>query len=73
MLEEIITCLGGADNIITATNCMTRLRIMVSDEAKVDEAKLKGNSDVMGLVHDFSSSVVGVFTSDCIFCRFMIW
>ncbi|MCR4605428.1 MAG: glucose PTS transporter subunit IIA [Eubacterium sp.] len=52
MLEDIIKCLGGADNITTATNCMTRLRISVSDETKVDENKLKNLSDVLGLVHD---------------------
>ena len=48
MLEEIITCLGGADNIITATNCMTRLRITVSDEAKVEEAGLRNCNDGHG-------------------------
>lgn len=51
-VKTIIECLGGAGNIAGVSNCMTRLRIVVNDESKVDENRLKGLSDVLGLVHD---------------------
>ena len=50
--EYLIVLLGGPDNINTVSNCMTRLRITVRDEAKVDEEKLRTADDVLGLVHD---------------------
>lgn len=54
--EELVrACLekvGGKDNVLSATNCMTRLRVRVKDETKADEAGLKAIEGVMGLVHD---------------------
>lgn len=50
--KQIIHCLGGKENILSVTNCMTRLRTVVRDEARVDENGLKDLEDVMGLVHD---------------------
>ncbi len=54
--EELVrACLekvGGKDNVLSATNCMTRLRVRVKDESKADEAGLKAIEGVMGLVHD---------------------
>ncbi len=44
--------LGGKENILTVTNCMTRLRVTVADETPVDEAGLRQLKDVLGLVHD---------------------
>ena len=51
-VEQIIEYLGGAQNIVTVTNCMTRLRVVTKDEAPVNEAGLKEMTDVLGLVHD---------------------
>jgi len=50
--EKLITYLGGRDNIESAFNCMTRLRIKVRSEEPVDETGLKAATDVMELVHD---------------------
>ena len=52
IVEKIIEYLGGAQNIITVTNCMTRLRVVTKKEAPVNEAGLKEMTDVLGLVHD---------------------
>ncbi len=38
-VEGIITALGGAHNIATVDNCMTRLRLSVHDKALVDMSK----------------------------------
>ena len=51
-VNEIVKCLGGADNISSVSNCMTRLRVTVRDEDAVDENGLESLGDVLGLVHD---------------------
>lgn len=51
-VDKIIAYLGGTGNIVTVTNCMTRLRIVTKDETPVDENGLKEMADVLGLVHD---------------------
>lgn len=48
----LIQALGGADNIASVTNCMTRLRVTVRNEAHVNEEALRSPDDVMELVHD---------------------
>ncbi|MBO4652103.1 MAG: PTS transporter subunit EIIC [Lachnospiraceae bacterium] len=48
----IIRCMGGADNIVSAENCMTRLRITVKDESLTDITPLETMDGVLGLVHD---------------------
>ena len=52
LVKQILEKMGGRDNVLTATNCMTRLRITVKDNGKVDEEALKAVEDVMGVVHD---------------------
>ena len=44
--------LGGKGNVTSATNCMTRLRIEVKDDAKIDEDAIKKIEGVLGVVHD---------------------
>lgn len=50
--QAILADMGGKENILTVTNCMTRLRISVKDEALVKEAAVKALPDVLGIVHD---------------------
>lgn len=52
LVKVILDKVGGRDNVLAATNCMTRLRIDVKDDAKIDEEGLKGAEGVMGVVHD---------------------
>ena len=51
-LSNIVSALGGLGNIASATNCMTRLRVTVADENIVDEAAIRQDPAVLGLVHD---------------------
>jgi len=46
----ILNALGGAANIITLDNCITRLRLSVHDMTLVDDATLKANRAI-GVVH----------------------
>lgn len=42
LVRAVLEKVGGKDNVVTATNCMTRLRLEVREDAKIDEAGLKG-------------------------------
>lgn len=46
----ILSALGGADNIVSLDNCITRLRMSVRDMSLVDDATLKANRAI-GVVH----------------------
>ena len=50
LLRDILAQVGGADNIQSATNCMTRMRIRVKDETQVNQEALKDVEGVMGVV-----------------------
>ena len=52
MVKDIIDAMGGRENIVSVTNCMTRLRFVVVNESSVKEAEMKELPDVLGLVHD---------------------
>ncbi|MDN8849066.1 PTS glucose/sucrose transporter subunit IIB, partial [Staphylococcus aureus] len=40
--SQILDGLGGKENIVTLTNCATRLRMELHDNNVIDEAKIKG-------------------------------
>ena len=50
LAEEIVSVIGGKENIAAAAFCMTRLRITPVDDARIDRAVLKKIPGVMGLV-----------------------
>lgn len=58
LVGKIIELIGGKNNIIFATSCMTRLRIKLKDGslAKIDE--LKKLEGVMGVVEDDTLQIV---------------
>ncbi|GBF11483.1 PTS system trehalose-specific EIIBC component [Tepidibacillus infernus] len=47
-VEQIIQAIGGKDNIIAATHCVTRLRLALKDENKVDKSMLENIDLVKG-------------------------
>lgn len=46
--QEVLTAVGGADNINAAAHCATRLRLVLADPDKVDQAALDDSADVKG-------------------------
>ncbi len=48
MYADILSAVGGADNIATLGNCMTRLRFTVKDETLVHPEKLRKIANVAG-------------------------
>ncbi|MED3020805.1 MULTISPECIES: PTS system trehalose-specific EIIBC component [Bacillus cereus group] len=50
--EEVLQYIGGKDNIEQAAHCVTRLRIALKDESKIDNDKLQSVLLVKGAFHN---------------------
>ncbi len=52
--QEVLDAIGGADNVVSAAHCATRLRLVLADDSKVDQAAVdnalgaKGNFQASG-------------------------
>jgi PTS system sucrose-specific IIC component len=58
MAQDIVNQLGGADNLRSLAYCMTRLRVTLKDEGKVNLAALKQVDGVMGVIEDETLQIV---------------
>lgn len=58
LLQDILNNVGGAENVQSATNCMTRLRIRVKDESKINHEALENVEGVMGIVEAETLQIV---------------
>ena len=56
--KKILELVGGQSNIISAFNCMTRLRINIKDKSQVKLDALKAVDGVLGVVEDDTLQVV---------------
>ncbi len=52
LANDVISALGGKENIVAVTHCMTRLRFVLKDESLTDAARLKSISGVLGVVRN---------------------
>ena len=52
LVQHIFAGLGGQTNIVCVTTCMTRLRIQVREDNKIQEDALRRVEGVLGVVHD---------------------
>lgn len=52
LAEYIVKEAGGRENITNAVNCMTRVRLNVSDPSKVKDDALRAHPDVISVIHD---------------------
>ena len=50
LAKEIYRRLGGAENILQATNCMTRLRVRLAKKDEAIVSAVKGVKGVLGVV-----------------------
>lgn len=48
--QEIIDGVGGKENIASATHCMTRLRLVLHDDSKANDDKVKGIKGVKSVI-----------------------
>ncbi len=58
MANGIVQALGGAENITRIGHCMTRLRVLLKDDAKANLEALKQVEGVMGVVPDDTIQIV---------------
>ncbi len=56
--KKILELVGGKSNVVTSTNCMTRLRIQLRDSTLVQMEALKNTDGVLGVVEDATLQVV---------------
>lgn len=72
-VEQIVHALGGKENISTATHCVTRLRLVLKDESRVNHEELNNIDLVKG---SFSTNgqfqvVIGQGTVDKVYKEFV--
>lgn len=58
MANDITEQLGGIQNVRGIAHCMTRLRLTLHDESKVNMDQLKKVDGVMGVIEDETLQVV---------------
>ena len=47
-VQDMLDAIGGKENLDTATHCVTRLRLVLNDDSKVDKDRLSDNDLVKG-------------------------
>ncbi|MDR3766670.1 MAG: glucose PTS transporter subunit IIA [Butyricicoccus sp.] len=47
--SEVLTYIGGKDNVVSAAHCATRLRLVIADNKKVDKKNLENATGVQGV------------------------
>ena len=47
--EEIVSHIGGRENVVSAAHCATRLRLVIADNSKLDKAELENIDGVKGM------------------------
>lgn len=58
MAQDIFANIGGKENIQRLSHCMTRLRLVLKDDSKVDINTLKKVDGVMGVIEDDTLQIV---------------
>lgn len=51
LAASVIDEVGGKDNIVSVTHCVTRLRFVLKDESKADDTSVKKTAGVIDVVH----------------------
>ena len=49
LAKDIVKNVGGKENVASIDNCITRLRLEINDDNKIDEAKIK-SSGAAGII-----------------------
>lgn len=58
LAEKLLAALGGTANVTSNAACMTRLRVSVRDESKVDYTAIEATEGVMGIVKSDTVQIV---------------
>ncbi len=52
LARSILELVGGVENVVSALNCMTRVRLTVRNDAAIQDKALKALEGVLAVVHD---------------------
>ena len=71
--SQLITAVGGKENIISATHCLTRLRLILKDESKVNIKELEAIELVKGQfsVNGQFQIIIGQGTVNKVYAEFL--
>ncbi|MFF2877466.1 PTS transporter subunit EIIC [Gottfriedia sp. NPDC057991] len=58
LASEIADAIGGTENVVSFTNCMTRLRVNVADRSLINEDQVKKINGVLGTVDDETYQII---------------
>ncbi|WP_088012634.1 PTS transporter subunit EIIC [Gottfriedia acidiceleris] len=58
LASEIADAIGGTGNVVSYTNCMTRLRVNVADRSLINEDQVKKINGVLGTVDDETYQII---------------
>ena len=47
--QQVLDCIGGRENIVSAAHCATRLRLVIADNSRVRKNELENAEDVKGV------------------------
>lgn len=72
--QEILTAVGGRDNIISAAHCATRLRLVISDNTKINKAAIEALPVVKGVFESAGQLqiIIGTGTVNKVFEAFTL-
>lgn len=51
LAKEVVAAVGGKENIVSVSNCMTRLRFILKDDSIPNESVIKGIKGVAGVIN----------------------
>lgn len=68
LAQEVVKAVGGKDNIINVTNCMTRLRFVLKDDSIPDKEKISAINGVKGIMNQGGQYqvIIGTYVSEVI-------
>ena len=71
--EEIVSHVGGRENIVQAAHCATRLRLVIKDNGKVDKKALENVDGVKGMFENNGQLqlIIGTGTVNKVYSEFL--
>ncbi|MDY6399872.1 MAG: glucose PTS transporter subunit IIA [Synergistales bacterium] len=71
--EEIVSHIGGRENIVQAAHCATRLRLVIKDNGKVDKKALENVDGVKGMFENNGQLqlIIGTGTVNKVYAEFL--
>ncbi len=71
--EEIVSHIGGRENIVQAAHCATRLRLVIKDNGKVDKKALENVEGVKGMFENNGQLqlIIGTGTVNKVYAEFL--